>query len=418
MSLDVLSSKQIEINCSSLNANTAAITGAVSIGGAVTIGGNITVNDATVNNLDVNGFLYFDTISDYTALEHNKVGASHSLQTTMFNGVKDYVIDESYTVGDIVKLTLGVGVPLVQVANLHFICINDTNNNPTFISPDWTYIGVIFSDTQAYPLTITKVIHNGLSYNANSANGPGAFNLANWTLNGLAPSNINENTIFNQTIDSSGCSITLGKNSKDYTGMLKLVSKNTDVSEIQSLTGNIVLIKPVIGLSVPASYNDKACIYYDSSGNLITVVSRNDDAHLTGIFFTNHTISSTSDKTLMALTQKTITSGGVVHKYGEVNTEIVNSYGLNLAPATTPLGYETCGTAQLVAAAPGGRAAVTVLTNACGPNSKIFLSKTILLNESILRISAKTQTSFTVEANNHNDTSTFDWMLINPDFTA
>ena len=404
MSLDVLSSKQIDINCSSLSTNTASISDGVSIGGNLLV-----KNIAVSNDIDVGGIIYCDTKSDALVLEHARNNGINGSSSYIVNIKKHYGAN-TYEIGDIVRIDLTISSEVVH--NLNYICNTTTSRSPPHAN--WTYIGVLFSDTQIYPSTITNVIHNGFSYNAITTNPPipsGPFNVANWTLNGLAHSNIDNNSILQQNIDSSGCDIIIGANSKDYNGMLKLVSGNSSVSEIQSLTGNIVLNRPVLNNSNPTNYNDKAVMYYDTSGDLVTVLSRDDDLHVNGYIFRNHTKSNSNNFTIMNLTQTVITEPGpILKRYGNMNTDIVNIYGLNIR--TDNAGYQSCGSATL-----GTGGTVAISTKACGANSKIFLS---LTSTSLghLRVTNKTQTGFTVTSSNTADASaTFDWMLINPDFT-
>lgn len=401
MSLDILNSKQISISCNSLNTNQLNTSGNLTVGG-----------HTTVDTLDVNSVLYFDTVSDALTLEHNRDNSVNGTVSLMVNQKKEYVNDLLYEVGDIVTVTLNLGLvsPLVPVHNLHYICNTNTNDNPP--QPEWTYIGVIFDTNQAYPSNMTNVIHNGLLYDAITALSAGAFNPANWTLIGLAPSNVGNNLIFRQTINTTGSSTIFGTNSKDFNGMLEFNASNNVPSEIHSLTGNFILDKPVIGESGPAVFDNRATMFYDISGNLFNVVSRNDDLHTGGFYYALHTISPNNNKTIMFLNETVINEVGppaLIKRYGVLNTDIVNTGGLNLSPNSVAVGYETCGTATLV----GG--VVIVSTKACGPNSKIFLS---LTNHSTfhLYISSKKQTDFTVTSTNNNDTSTFDWMLINPDY--
>jgi hypothetical protein len=385
MSLDVLNSKEIDIKCKSLEAN-----------------------DLVITNLEVDN-LILPTNSDKTIIEHDFIDGQGA-ETRIKRGIKQHVLGETYVQNAIVFILVNYGSVAVEV---YYIAVLLTSGTPG-VSADWGVLGSIFNKEATYVLNDSEIMYEGFEYQCLTTTTPGAvFNPAQWTLIGLAHNELGDSTILESITNATETTITFGRNSKDINGMLKLFSPaNNFESELIIPTGNLVLEPPTpYRDTTPNSFFDRAIINYDLSQNFVFRKSRTDSTDISGrVMFISYDKTDNTSFEMCSIRERNIT--GVVAPFGELHTELVSSCGYTVrdfSPTAT-----THGTATLLA---GGT--VTVATTACGPNSHIFLQLTVITGTAgFLRVSAKTQTNFTVLSSaGAADGSTFDWLIINPNFT-
>jgi hypothetical protein len=383
MSLDVLRSKQIDIKCKTLEAN-----------------------ESIILNLGVDT-LYLPTISDETIIEHDIIGTVGA-ETRIKRLIKQHVVNDFYVQNSVVFIFRNYGPQAVEE---YYIATVSTTGTPG-VSPDWGILGSLFNKNAGYSIGDAKIMHGGFEYQCLVATTPGAlFNPAEWSKIGLAHNEIGESIILESMSNATDTTITLGRNSKDVAGMLKLFSPSINFeSELIAPTGNIIFEPPTpFRDTTPHNFADRAVINYDSSQNFVFTRSRADSLDISGrIMFITHDRSLDAPFEMCSIKERNIT--GVAAPFGELHTDIVSSCGFTFRDFSN--NSPTHGTATLTTGA------VDVTTEACGFNSIILIQPTVLTTpHGDLRVSTKGQGKFTVLSTNGSDGSTFDWVLFNPDFT-
>jgi hypothetical protein len=374
MSLDVLNSKEIDVQCKSLRCD---------------------VMQCPLIDTDA---IQLETLSDIVVFSHEISGGS---STTKIESDKLLHVVGTLYPQESVVYRISNNLKLFYRAN--------TNTSTSPPSASWTYLGTPFVEYYSWSIGSILVVYEGYYYTCIADTTIGApFNPAQWTRNNQADTEVGNTTILENQTTVSATNITLGKNSKDFDGMLVLRTPNGQVSELISRTGNIVL-QPASGTpSVPLSVNNKGVINYDISNNFYLRKSKATATDISNSFiFNGFTLDTLTTKQLCSINEKYYTN--VVAPFGKLDTEIVSGCGYVVKDFSA--GAKTHGTATLV----GGT--ITVATTACGPSSHIFLQLTTIGGTAgTVRVSSKTQTGFTILSTNALDTSTFDWLLINPDF--
>lgn len=384
MSLDVLSSKQINVNCNSISANYAEL------------------DNLFIDNINI------ATTSDELQITHTIDGGGSE-----FN-IKRHIkeigpVGTSYLQKSVVKIFHNYGGSLQAQ---YYSANTTTTTVPP--GPDWTFLGSLFNSAAVYTATIdTNIIHNGIEYQCNTtttANTP--FNAAEWTLVGFPSNTAGDLDILTTLISPNQTSIHIGISSKDPSGLLDLISPANNVSVMCSKTGNIVFQphEPFY-LTTPNSayFSNSAIMNYDHSQNFVITKSRASNLDISGRFiFNSYDAALDVTHEVCSIRERNIT--GVATPFGELHTELITNCGYTVRnfSATT----HTHGSATLT----GGT--VTVATTACGPNSYVMLSLTAIAGTAgFLRVGSKTQTGFTVSSSSATDASTFDWILFNPNYT-
>jgi hypothetical protein len=374
MSLDVLNSKEIDVLCHTLRC------------------------DAMQCPLIDTDAIQLETLSYIVVFSHE---ISNGNSTTRIESDKLlHVVGTLYPQESVVYHITG-GLKLFYRAN--------TSTSTTPPSADWTFLGTPFIESVVWVAGSILVVYEGYYYTCittTTINQP--FNAAEWTRNNQADTEVGNTSILENQTTVGGTNITLGRNSKDYEGMLILRTAQSEVSELVSRTGNIVL-QPAHGTpSIPLSVNNKGVINYDISNNFYLRKSKATATDISNSFiFNGFTLDTLTTKQLCSINEKYYPN--VAAPFGELDTEIVSSCGYVFRDFSA--GAKTHGTATLV----GGT--ITVATEACGPSSHIFLQLTTIGGTAgTVRVSSKTQTGFTILSTNALDTSTFDWLLINPNF--
>jgi len=379
MSLDVLNSKEIDIQCSSLRCD---------------------VFQSPVIDTDL---IQLETLSDVILFSHE---ISNGNSTTKIKSDKlEHVIGVLYPQESVIY-HITTGLKLFYRAN--------TNTSTTPPNADWTYLGTPFIESVVWLTGSLLVVYEGYYYTCiadTTINTP--FNPAQWTKNGQADTEVGDTTILENRTTVSETDIRLGKNSKDFEGMLILHTPQSAVSEVISRTGNIVL-QPASGTpSVPPSLNDKGVINYDISNNFYLRKSKATATDISNSFIFEGLTNDTSTTTQLCVIHEKYYTGNTA-VFGEITSNIVKCNAITYTDLDVL--SQTFGSATLA-----GTGVIIVNTKAMGPASKIFISRTTFGATGVaglLRISHKSQNSFTVSSNSATDTSVFDWFIINPNFSA
>jgi hypothetical protein len=376
MSLDVLQSKQIDIKCQSLE------------------------SDSFQTNVIETNALVLPTPSDYIGLTHDFVNNESQFQ--ILRTPKEHIVGETYTINSVVYVKTNYITADVEV---FYRAYTTTANTPP--SSGWTLLGHLFDSDATYAIADTTV-NLGFNWTCTAATTPGApFNLAQWTQGTRADNEVGTKTILRSWSNGIRTKIELGKNSKDVNAMLLLDSLTGGTSELTAETGNIVF--PYYDFStVPSNLINKVSINHDISHNFDFRIARPASVLCRYNFYARE--NSANDHTLAAISEITL-GGTLTGIYGGVasNLLLTNAIRINNINSSNKV--------QDSATLVGGTE--TVSTNAADPTCFVYITRTSLGltgTPGELYVSSKTTTGFTVDSSSATDTSTFDWLIINPNF--
>jgi len=378
MSLDVLDSKQIDIKCKSLE------------------------SDSFETNLVQTEALVLPTHSNYIGLTHDFVNNESQFQ--ILRTPKKHVVGETYIINSVVYVNVNYITADVEV---FYRAYTTTANTPP--SSGWTLLGHLFESNATYAIGDTTV-NLGYNWTCTAATTPGApFNLAQWAQGTRADNEVGVKTILRSWSNGIRTKIELGKNSKDVNAMLLLDSLTGGTSELTAETGNIVF--PYYDFSTtPSNLVNKVAINHDISHNFDFRIAKPAGVLCRYNFYARE--NGASDHTLAAISEVSF-GGTLTGVYGGVASNLLFSNALRITNINGSNKVQD--TATLV----GGN--VTVTTGAADPACFIYITRTSLGltgTPGMLYVSSKTTTDFTVDSTDATDTGTFDWLILNPNFTV
>jgi hypothetical protein len=378
MSLDVLQSKQIDIKCKSLE------------------------SDSFQTNIVETNALVLPTPSDYIGLTHDFVNNESQFQ--ILRTPKEHVVGETYTINSVVYINVNYTTADVEVFYRAYTTTATTPPNT-----GWTLLGHLFNSNATYAIGDTTV-NLGFNWTCTAATTPGApFNLAQWAQGTRADNEVGTKTILRSWSNGIRTKIELGKNSKDVNAMLLLDSLTGGASELTAETGNIVF--PYYDFNTtPSNLVNKVAINHDISHNFDFRIAKPAGVLCRYNFYARE--NGASDHTLAAISEVNF-GGTLTGVYGGLASNLLFSNALRITNINGSNKVQD--TATLV----GGT--VTVATGAADPSCFIYITRTSLGltgTPGLLYVSSKTTTDFTVDSTDATDTGSFQWLILNPNFTV